>query len=488
MVNAAVSNGMRRIPAPGKTAKPSPSKSSPKPVKPAAKKMNPAARGKGGKTKQKADQAAMRTSHSVHPSNPGLATLWGIDDRSEGGVNVNTESAMNFSAWYAGVQLIAESLAILPRKTYRISGEDDSSREPNRRHPSWKMLNRSPDGIRTSFSLIETMTMHCLNTGNGFAELIRNNRGQGMLAHLLDPTTVTIDINQKTGSPLYKIYEYDSARPKVLEASQVLHLRAPGWNGIEGKSPLSRAREAIGLGLTIEKYGTKFFANGSRPLGFLKTPRRLKKGEKQNIREEWTEMHGGVENTNQVGILHNGWEWEQVGMTNDDAQFLASRKFQINEICRWLRIPPHMLGDMDKASYDNVEQMLIEFVTFTILPWVRRWESELNMKVFTPDEQNNYFVEFQLDGLLRADAMSRAESNQIQLQSGALLLDEWRAMENRPAYPDGIGKKPLIMASQMLTLEQVINGEGMLSKAPAGSTDPKTPKKTTTKKTVKKDK
>lgn len=457
------------------------------PVKPASRaaKPTPAAKTKVHRAKARTQPRAAASS-SYRPTDPRLAELWGINDRTRSGIVVDDEKAMTWSAFYAAISLISESLAILPRKIFKSGGaksdEDAGDRNEVRRHPGWKAMNRSPDGVRTSYSWIETMTRHACVSGNGFSEIVRNGRGQGNSYHLLNPYNVRIEIKDD-GLPLYIVTE--KSREKKLQSFQVMHLRAPSWDGLIGQSPVTRARETIALGLAAEVYGSTFFGKGGRPAGFITKPNRVSKKERETLQAEWEEMHGGLDNALQVGVLSGGLDWKAVGMSNEDAQFLATRKFQVLEICRWFRIPPHMLSEMDGTKYDSVEQMLIEFVTFTMLPWIKRWESEFNMKAFTPDEQFTHYCEFQLDGLLRADVKSRSESMEIQLRNGTLTPDEWRKLENRPAYPDGIGNKPLIMASQMLTLEAVANGETMLGK-PGDGSSPDPAKKPAPKKAVKK--
>lgn len=429
---------------------------------------------------RKTTQASYRDSGAIYgPSDASMMNLFGGGDETAAGLVVNEDTAMNYSAVYAAISLISECLAILPRKIYKsVDTDDDNNRKEMRQHPAWKILNRSPDGWRTSYSLFETMTAHAALTGNGYSELIRNGRGQAMEAHLLNPYSVRIEVNRQ-GAPIYHVTDSEGNGPKKLEPSQILHLRAPTWDGFIGKSPITRGREAIGLGLAAEQFGSKYYAGG-HVKGFLTKPNRIGRKEKETLRQEWYDWHGNLDNAFQVGVLSGGMDWKEVGMSNTDAQFLQTRKFQVIEIARWFRIPPHMLAELDRATMNNIEHLLIEFVTFTMLPWVRRWESEMDMKLFTDDEQYKYYTQLSLDGLLRADSKSRAESLERQLRNGVLTPDEWRSMENRPAHPDGIGKKPLIMASQLMTLEAVANGEGMLdNQQPAKkTTKKKTPKKT----------
>lgn len=398
--------------------------------------------------------------------------LFGLPNSTKSGIDVDYISAMNYSALYAGVTLISESLASLVKdvtNTRLINGIEQVL--PARTHPGWKLINVSPDGIRTGYSLIESMSMHALCCGNGYAELIQNGRGQGVKAHLLLPGTVEMQLDRE-GIPFYRITDRYRGHRVVLPMN-MLHLRAPSWDGLEGISPITRARESIGLGLAAEKYGAQFFGGGGHLKGFITKPNRIGEKERKSLQREWMIMHGDVDNALQIGVLSGGMDWKQMGLSNEDAQFLQTRKFQVNEIARWLRIPPHMLGELDNAKYDNIEHMLIEFKTFTLTPWIRRWETELNMKLFTPDEQRTYQVTFDLNSLQAADSAVMAEVRERQLRNGVLTPDEWRTAERRPVYPDGSGNKPLIMGSQMVTLEAVATGKTVLQQNASGGSNVK---------------
>jgi len=408
----------------------------------------------------------------LHPSNPRLAEVWGVRQPTRSGVDVTPDTALTFAAIYRAVSLISECAALLSKKTYRrADATDDNDRETARKHPSYRLLNVSPDGIRSSFSFFESLTQHALLVGNGYAEIVRDGRGRAAELHLLEPSNVSVRIDSKTGRPQYYIYSPSRARGIELGARDIFHLRAPSWDGLIGKAPITRARESIGVALASEEHIGRYFTQGGTPPGFLTRPNRIGDKERKRIQREWEEMHAGLENAHRVGVLSGGWDWKPTGMSLKDMEFVQLRLFQVSEVARWFGVPPHMLADLSKSTFDNIEHMLIEFVTFTMLPWVKRWESECNMKLFTPDEQFTYYVEFDMDSLLRGDSLSRAEALERELRNGALTPDEWRAKQNRPAYPDGIGSKPLIMASQLMTLEDVANGVTMMPKPGTSHTE-----------------
>jgi HK97 family phage portal protein len=220
-------------------------------------------------------------------------------------------------------------------------------------------------------------------------------------------------------------------------------------------------RESMGLTIATNRFPSRFYKNDAKPGGILKKKTRMSSKQRNEVREEWMAIHGGVDGAGKMAILSGGLEWQDVGLAPKDADFLASRKHQAEEVARWYRVPPHMLGILDKATYDNVENLNIFFLLYTLFPWIKKWESELNMKLFTRREQNKYYIEYDFKTFLRADTKSQIELIEKQIRNGIVTLDEVRKMDNRPAYEDGIGAKPLVMGSQLATLESVIESGGL---------------------------
>lgn len=416
-------------------------------------------------------KAAIRESEGYHPNQMTrelMKEYFGAGDESSTGIEITDDSAMSVAAYYAAVGLISASMAVMPVKIYRK--KQGGGREEMGDHPANDILGWSPDGgDTTSYMFRETQTAHACMRGNGISEIVRNGRGQAMNAYNLDPRKVAFQ--KKNGQRLYKITE--ETGEKVLVPSQVLHIPALSWDGWIGKSPLRLARETLGLAIATEKFGAAFFRKGGRPAGFLTKPNNLNTTQRDNLRQEWKELHEGIRNFLNVGVLSGGLGWQQVGVNPDEAQFLLTRKFQVEEIARWFRIPPHMLASMDNAKYNNVEQMLLEFMIFTLFPWIKRWEGELNLKLFTAKEAYTYYAEFNFDALLRADTKTKYEAMERQVKAGLRTLDELRELDNQDPYPDGIGSKPLVMGSQMVTLEDLIAGKvGLTAKGGSGTSNP----------------
>lgn len=404
------------------------------------------------------DNSVARTVQGISPSNPMAAEIWGLSGYMDqtAGVSVNENSAQNVTTLFAAITLLAQTLAALPVGCFRKTKEDD--RENADQHPANYLFNKSPDDVMTAYNYREALQGHILLRGNGYSEIVRNFRGQAIELYLLDPRAVHPRIDIKTKVPVYD-YAQPSGRPIELDRTEIQHIPNFSTNGIIGLPPLTVYRETLGLTIAANRYASEYFAKGGRPLGFLTKPTLIQRKERDSLRDEWQEMHGGIENSNQVGILSGGLDWKNIGMSNNDAQLLELRQFQKYEIATMFRIPPFLLGDTSQPI-SSIEFIMLQFAIFTLLPWMKRWESEMNFKLFTPKERFNYYLEFNSDGMLRGDAKSRSEALKAELQNGALTVNEWRRIMNRS--PIEGGNVPLIMASQIAKLEDVISGKANL--------------------------
>jgi HK97 family phage portal protein len=224
--------------------------------------------------------------------------------------------------------------------------------------------------------------------------------------------------------------EYGRVR---LRPEDVLHIPGLGFDGLVGYSPIAMAKNAVGMTLACEEYGASFFENGATPGGVLEHPGVLKDPAK--IRESWHSVYGGSKNAGRVAVLEEGMKFQQVGIPPEEAQFLETRKFQIDEIARLYRIPPHMVGDLDKSSFSNIEQQSLEFVKYTLDPWVIRWEQSIQKALFLPQEKKEYFVKMNVDGLLRGDYESRMKGYSIGIQNGFMCPNDIRRLESMDLIP-----------------------------------------------------
>ena len=233
----------------------------------------------------------------------------------------------------------------------------------------------------------------------------------------------------------------------------MFHIPGLGFDGLVGHSPIAMAKNAIGMAIATEEYGAKFFANGANPGGVLEHPGIVK--DPKRVRDSWNAVYQGSANAHRIAVLEEGMKFQPIGIPPEQAQFIATRKFQLNEIARIFRIPPHMIGDLEKSSFSNIEQQSLEFVKYTLDPWVVRWEQAIQRALFSEDEKRQYFVRFNVDGLLRGDYLSRMNGYSIGVQNGFLSPNCVRELENMNLIPEEEGGNAFMVNGNMLKLEDV---------------------------------
>ena len=256
-------------------------------------------------------------------------------------------------------------------------------------------------------------------------------------------------VNRNTQGQLYYQYEKDG-QTYILNRYEVLHIPGLGFDGLIGYSPIAMAKNAIGMAIATEEYGAKFFANGANPGGVLEHPGVVK--DPARIRESWNAVYQGSSNAHRVAVLEEGMKFQSIGIPPEQAQFLETRKFQLNEIARIFRIPPHMIGDLEKSSFSNIEQQSLEFVMYTLDPWVVRWEQALQRTLFSESEKRQYFVKFNVDGLLRGDYQSRMNGYAVGRQNGWLSSNDIRELENLNRIPAELGGDLYLINGNMTKL------------------------------------
>ena len=341
---------------------------------------------------------------------------------SSSGKSVNEKTALQTTAVYACVRILAETVASLPLHTYRYSA---SGKEKALNHPLYTLLHSEPNPEMTSFVFRETLMGHLLLWGNAYAQIIRDGRGRVISLYPLLPNKMLVSRTDQ--GILFYQYQKDG-RPYFLGNQDVLHIPGLGFDGLIGYSPVAMAKNAIGMAIATEEYGAKFFANGASPGGVLEHPGVVKDPAK--IRESWNTVYQGSGNAHRVAVLEEGMKFQSIGIPPEQAQFLETRKFQINEIARMFRIPPHMIGDLEKSSFSNIEQQSLEFVMYTLDPWVIRWEQAICRALLSDSEKSQYFVKFNVDGLLRGDYQSRMNGYAVGRQNGWLSANDIRELEN----------------------------------------------------------
>ena len=373
---------------------------------------------------------------------------------SNSGKNVNERSAMQMTAVYACVRILSESIAGLPVHLYQYV--DSGSKQKALEHPLYRLLHDEPNPEMTSFVFRETLMTHLLLWGNAYAQIIRNGKGQVVALYPLMPNRMSVDRDDK-GHLFYQYQMQDSDAPTaksgtvILKPTDVLHVPGLGFDGLVGYSPIAMAKNAIGLSIATEEYGAKFFANGATPSGILEYPGTVKNPEA--IRESWNAGFGGSSNAHKVAVLEEGMKYTPIAISPNEAQFLETRKFQIDEIARIFRVPPHMVGDLEKSSFSNIEQQSLEFVKYTLEPWIVRWEQSLNRVLLTETEKAAYFVKFNVDGLLRGDYQSRMNGYATARQNGWMSANDIRELENLDLIPDELGGNLYLINGNMTKLQ-----------------------------------
>ena len=337
---------------------------------------------------------------------------------------VNERTAMQTSAVYACVRILAESVAGLPLHVYERTANGSKSTKPS--HPLYRLLHDEPNREMTSFVFRETLMSHLLLWGNAYAQIIRDGRGFPIALYPLLPDRMAVD-RRESGELVYT-YQSDKGQVK-LRRENVLHIPGLGFDGLIGYSPIAMAKNAVGLALATEDYGAAFFANGANPGGVLEHPGVIKPEQADRLRESWQSQFGGA-NAHKVAVLEEGLKFHQMSIPPEQAQFLETRKFQINEIARIFRVPPHMVGDLEKSSFSNIEQQSLEFVKYTLDPWVVRWEQSLQQALILPSEKATIFIKFNLDGLLRGDYQSRMQGYSTGIQNGFMSVNDVRGLED----------------------------------------------------------
>ncbi|KAB2953729.1 phage portal protein [Heliorestis acidaminivorans] len=365
--------------------------------------------------------------------------------QSIAGKVVNERSSMQTTAVFACVRIIAETVASLPLHTYRYVGD---GKEKMVDHPLYRLLHDEPNEEMTSFTLRETIMTHLLLWGNAYLQIIRNGRGDVLALYPLLPDKMTVDRDSK--GKLYYSYNKEG-QTYYLRSDDILHIPGLGFDGVMGYSPIALAKNAIGLSLAAEEYGGKFFANNARPSGILSTAGTIKDPSK--VRDAWQAAYGGSGNSNKVAVLEEGLQYQPISMPNSDAQFLETRKFQIEEICRIFQVPPHMVADLSKSSFSNIENQSISFVVHTVRPWLVRIEQAMNRKLFKVEEKGQCFVSFNASALMRGDYKSRMDGYAIGIQNGFFSVNDVRRMENLDPIPAEEGGDLYLTNGNMLPLK-----------------------------------
>lgn len=376
--------------------------------------------------------------------------------KSISGKTVTETTALQISAVFACCKILAESVACLPLHVYRQDGKGNKTLATE--HPLYYLLHDSPNPEMTAYTFKENTMLHLLLNGNAYAQILRDNGGRLVGLYPLIANRMTIQ-RDDSGELVYT-YRPTTGENKHMQKSaevtlrrqDVLHIPALGFDGIQGYSPIAMARNAIGVAMATEEFGAKFFENGARPSGILKVPHVLK--DPQKLSESWQSAYGG-KNAGKVAVLEEGVEFQQLSVNQNDAQFLETRKFQIAEIARIFRVPMHMLNELDRATFSNIENQSLEFATYTITPWITRIEQALNKALFTEKERGLFFTKFNMAGILRGDYESRVRGYGQAIQNGWMCPNDVRRLEDMDLIPDEEGGNNFMINGNMTKLNDV---------------------------------
>ncbi len=366
------------------------------------------------------------------------------------GISVNTNTALTYTAYWACVRLLSETLASLPLITYkRLSRGKERAID----HPLFKILHDEPNPETDSYTFLETLMLHLVTEGNCYALIDWEDATKIKALWVMRPDRIQVHRDQQTKLVTYS-YPNANGTPQTIPSYRVWHIPGLGYDGLTGYSPIRMAMQAIGLGLATEKFGSRLFGNGLNNGAILEHPAHMSDEAQKRFKKAMEDQHSGLDNAHKLMILEEGMKYQKTTIAPEEAQFLETRKFQRNEIATFFHVPPHMIGDLDRATFSNIEQQSLEFAVYTMRPWLVRWEKSINRQLLLPQEKGTYFTEFLMDGLLRGDSTSRAAFYREMYYLGSLSPNEIRERENMNPITDSNGDEYMTQAN-MIALSQV---------------------------------
>jgi HK97 family phage portal protein len=385
-----------------------------------------------------------------------------ISARTSSGMRVSPDSALRLAAVYACVRILAETIASLPLVVYQRRPDGGKDRVTD--HWLYRLMAKRPNRFQNPFEWREMLQGHLALRGNAFNQIITNPRGEIIELMPIHPDRVKIEL-LPSGEYRYRISDR-SGTEVILPRGEVWHLRGLSSDGLMGMSPIELARENLGTALAAQGYGARFFANDAKPTGgWIEFPGSFKDSEAKKVfRESYQQAQSGS-NRGKVLVLENGMKFHEVGVTNKDAQFLELRKFQITDVARLFRVPPHMIADLDRATFSNIEQQSLEFVMHTMTPWAERWEASIQSELLL--ESDDIEIEFDFANLMRGDAASRSSYYQSGIQNGWLTRNEARIAENLNPI-DGLDQplRPLNMVEEDAAEDLEIDTQAEAAESP----------------------
>lgn len=374
--------------------------------------------------------ATLGTSDLLNPNK------WVVDSfsgrRSASGEQVNEQTSLGLSAYFAGIRAIAEDCAKLPLKLFR---QIDRGKEELVGGDAYRVIRRAPNEAQSPFTFRQLLTSWAVGWGSGYAEIVRT-AGQGIKRLIpIHPQYVRVDFAEPE-NVTYTVHAAGST-PRTIVSDNMIHIMGLGKNMGEAYSVARIGIESMGLSLAAQTFGASFFGNGTALSGVITHPGVLKPSTRENLQNSLAGGFGGAQNAGKVKLLEEGMKFDKIGIPPEEAQFLQTREFQIEEVARWLRMPPHKLQHLQRSTYANIEHQSIEYVVDTLMPWLIRWEEEIQRKLIGVDN-NTTFAKHVVQGLLRGDHTTRATYYQQMFMTGVLSLNEIRELEElNPIGPEG---------------------------------------------------
>ena len=355
----------------------------------------------------------------------------------------DTDKALTLTAVWCAIRLLAESVSSLPISVYTKQANGDKLEDS--KSPIYKLVKFKPNYYQNKITFFEFIMLSICTEGNSYVQIVRNNSGTPVQLICLDPSNVTVVVNNNE-----LFYQIDGGA--VLDSSDVLHFKTITDDGVTGLSPIDQCAKALNWGVSLEEFGSTFFSNGAKPSSILQTDRALSDTALQRLKTSFNNNYAKLKNSNSTIVLEEGLTFKPISISPEQAQFLSSRQFSIEEVARIFNVPPHMLKDLSKSSFNNIEMQSQEFVTYTLMPYLTRIEQEMNLKLFRTNELGKTFVEFNVNGLLRGDVKSRTEAYKTAITNGYMSINEVRQKENMNSIEGG---DKHFMQMNMTTIEKV---------------------------------
>ena len=355
----------------------------------------------------------------------------------------DTDKALTLTAVWCAIRLLAESVSSLPISVYTKQKNGDKLEDT--KSPIYKLVKFKPNYYQNKITFFEFIMLSICTEGNSYVQIVRNNSGTPVQLICLDPSNVTVVVNNNE-----LFYQVDGGA--VLDSSDMLHFKTITDDGVTGLSPIDQCAKALNWGVSLETFGETFFSNGAKPSSILQTDRALSDTALQRLKSSFNNNYAKLKNSNSTIVLEEGLTFKPISISPEQAQFLSSRQFSIEEVARIFNVPPHMLKDLSKSSFNNIEMQSQEFVTYTLMPYITRIEQEMNLKLFRTNELGKTFVEFNVNGLLRGDVKSRTEAYKTAITNGYMSINEVRQKENMNSIEGG---DKHFMQMNMTTIDKV---------------------------------